>query len=49
MSLGEKIRKLRNEKGLSQEKFGKQSNIHPNHVGKYEANKTVPSADKLKK
>jgi len=23
--------------------------IHPNHVGKYEANKTVPSADKLRK
>ena len=49
MSLGEKIKKLRNEKGLSQEKFGKQSGIHPNHVGKYEANKTVPSADNLRK
>ncbi len=49
MSLGEKIRKLRNEKGLSQEKFGQQTGIHPNHVGKYEANKTVPSADKLRK
>lgn len=49
MSLGEKIKKLRNEKGLSQEKFGKKTGIHPNHVGKYEANKTVPSADKLRK
>lgn len=49
MSLGERIKQLRNEKGMSQEKFGKQTGIHPNHVGKYEADKTVPSADKLRK
>lgn len=49
MSLGARIKQLRNEKNLSQEKFGKQTGIHPNHVGKYEANKTIPSADKLRK
>ncbi len=49
MTLGEKIRQLRTEKGLSQEKFGKQTGIHPKHVGKYETNKTIPSADKLRK
>ena len=49
MSLGKKIKDLRNELGLSQEKLGKQTGIHPTHIGKYEANKTIPSADKLKK
>jgi len=49
MSLGEKIKKLRNEFGLSQEKLGKKTGIHSTHIGKYEANKTIPSADKLKK
>jgi len=49
MTLGEKIRQLRGELGLSQEEFGKRAGIHPKHVGKYEGNKTIPSADKLRK
>lgn len=49
MTLGEKIKELRTEQGLSQEKLGKQTGIHPTHIGKYEADKTIPSADKLKK
>jgi DNA-binding transcriptional regulator YiaG len=36
MSLGARIRKIKTEKNLSQEKFGKQTGIHPNHIGKYE-------------
>ena len=48
MTLGERIKLLRNEKGLTQDKLGNMTGIHPKHIGKYEASKAAPSADKLK-
>ncbi len=49
MNFGEKIKQTRKEKGLSQEEFGKKTGIHPKNVGKYEANKSIPSTEKLKR
>ena len=48
MTIGERIRQARTEKGLTQDKLGSRTGIHPKHIGKYETDKTMPSADKLK-
>lgn len=50
MTLGEKIKKLRTEKGLSQEELGKKmGGIHYTHISRYERNQSAPSVEALKK
>ncbi|MCR6462562.1 helix-turn-helix transcriptional regulator [Bacillus paranthracis] len=48
--LGQRIRYIRKEKNLSQERLGELSRIHPNHVGaieRGEKNVTIESLIKL--
>lgn len=47
MTLGEKIYKLRTEKGLSQEAFGEVLNVSRQSVSKWETDQSVPELDKL--
>ena len=49
MSLGEKIKELRTQKGLSQEELGKAMGVHYTHVSRYERNQSTPSIEALKK
>jgi transcriptional regulator with XRE-family HTH domain len=46
-SFGEKLRKLRKEKGWSQDELAEKIGIHGRHVGKYEAGKVLPNAETL--
>ncbi|MCP4050136.1 MAG: helix-turn-helix transcriptional regulator [bacterium] len=48
MTLGEKIRKLREEKKLSQDKLGEAIGIYGRHLSKIENNKVSPSLDVLR-
>lgn len=48
MTLGEKIKTTREEKKLSQGDLGKLTKIHPQHISRYENDKAMPAADKLK-
>ena len=47
--LGEKIKKLRTEKGISQEELGRLMDVHYTHVSRYERNQSTPSMEALKK
>lgn len=47
MTLGEKIYKLRVEKGLSQEAFGEMLNVSRQSVSKWETDQSVPELDKI--
>ena len=47
--IGEKIRELRTQKGLSQEELGKKMDVHYTHIGRYERNQSTPSVEALKK
>lgn len=47
MTLGEKIYRLRTEKGLSQEAFGEVLNVSRQSVSKWETDQSVPELDKL--
>lgn len=47
MTLGEKIYKLRTEKGLSQEAFGESLGVSRQSVSKWETNQSVPELDKI--
>lgn len=49
MTLGEKIKKLRSEKGISQEELGRLMDVHYTHVSRYERNQSTPSMEALKK
>ena len=49
MTLGEKIKKLRTEKGISQEELGRLMDVHYTHVSRYERNQSTPSMEALKK
>lgn len=49
MNLGEKIKKLRLEKGLSQDELGKAMGVHYTHISRYERNQSNPSIDALRK
>ena len=47
MTLGEKIYKLRTEKGLSQEAFGEVLGVSRQSVSKWETDQSVPELDKI--
>lgn len=49
MTLGEKIKKLRNEKGISQEELGRLMDVHYTHISRYERSQSAPSVEALKK
>ncbi|NLW46865.1 MAG: helix-turn-helix transcriptional regulator, partial [Firmicutes bacterium] len=49
MTLGEKIKKFRNEKGLSQQTLADKLGIHRKTIVFYEQNKTKPPADIIQK
>lgn len=48
MTFSERLKRVREERGLSQTELGKLTKIHPHHISKYENAKSIPSADKLK-
>jgi transcriptional regulator with XRE-family HTH domain len=48
-TFGEKVRKLRKERGWSQDELGRQVGIHGRHVGKYEIGRAMPNADTVVK
>ena len=47
MTLGEKIKKLRTEKGISQEELGRLMDVHYTHVSRYERNQSTPSMEAI--
>ena len=47
MTLGEKIYRLRVEKGLSQEAFGEMLNVSRQSVSKWETDQSIPELDKI--
>lgn len=47
MTMGEKIKQLRNEKGFSQEKLAEEINVSRSAVAKWEADGGVPEIDNL--
>lgn len=49
MTLGEKIRQLRKEKGFSQNLLEKRSGVNAKLLSKYETGRIIPTADTLKK
>jgi transcriptional regulator with XRE-family HTH domain len=44
-TFGEKLKKLRKERGWSQDELGQQVGIHGRHVGKYEIGRAMPNAE----
>ncbi|MCP4133116.1 MAG: helix-turn-helix transcriptional regulator [bacterium] len=48
MPLSDKIRLLRKERNLTQEKLGDLVGVHTVHIGKYETGKSSPSSETLK-
>ena len=49
MNFGEKIQKLRKEKGWSQTELAKRIGVHLGHISRIEHGKTIPSIDVLKR
>jgi transcriptional regulator with XRE-family HTH domain len=49
MTIGERIKSLRKEKGWSQALLGQMVDLHVGHIGRYEKNKVKPSAKSIKK
>ena len=47
MTIGERIRKLRNAKGLTIYKLSKETDISQNHISAIELNKRQPTIDTL--
>ena len=47
MTMGEKIKQLRNEKGLSQEKLAEELNVSRSAVAKWETDGGIPEIDNL--
>lgn len=49
MALGEKLKKLRKEKGWSQQEVSSRLGVHQKHLSRYENNASKPSLDMLRK
>jgi transcriptional regulator with XRE-family HTH domain len=49
MNLGEKIKRLRKAKGLSQQEMANILGVHSKHISRYENNSSNPSLDVLLK
>ncbi len=49
MSFGERLKKVRQEKGLSQSELGKMVDIHYTQIGRYESKGAKPSSEVLSK
>lgn len=47
MSIGARLRELRKQNGLSQERFGELCNVSKGMVSQWEANLTTPPSDRL--
>ena len=45
MSFGSNIKRVRTEKGISQEELGRRISVHPNQLSKYEREQAAPSID----
>ena len=45
MSFGTNIKRVRTEKGISQEELGRRISVHPNQLSKYERDQAAPSID----
>jgi transcriptional regulator with XRE-family HTH domain len=45
ISFGDKIKKLRKDRGWSQDDLAEKAGIHGRHVGKYEIGKAMPNAE----
>lgn len=45
----EKVKRLRRERGWSQDEFGEKIGVHGRHVGKYENGHTLPNAETIVK
>ena len=43
MTLGEKMKRLRKAKNLSQQELAEKLNVHPKHISRYENNVSQPS------
>lgn len=48
-TFGDKLRKLRKERGWSQDELGQRAGIHGRHVGKYEIGRAMPNAETVVK
>jgi transcriptional regulator with XRE-family HTH domain len=48
-SFGQRLKEVREAKGLTKDKLGKTINIHYSQIGRYERNEASPSAEALKK
>ncbi|EKR62086.1 DNA-binding helix-turn-helix protein [Leptospira weilii str. 2006001853] len=44
-SFGDKVKKLRKEKGWSQDEFASKIGVHGRHIGKYENGSTMPNSE----
>ena len=49
MTTGDKIKKIRNYRGLTQKQLGELSGIHEVAIRKYELNKVMPKQEQLLK
>ncbi len=47
--IGERIKELREEKGISQSALAKETGISQSKIARYELNKTEPKASEIKK
>jgi transcriptional regulator with XRE-family HTH domain len=47
MTFADKLKKLRKEKNISQDKLGEKIGIHGRHIGKYEKGALLPNAETL--
>lgn len=45
MTIGEKIKKIRKDRDLSQAKFSEMIGVHLNHLGRCESGESIPSAE----
>lgn len=48
LSFGERLKYLRNEKGITQDEFAKTTGILPTNIRKYETNMRMPKDDNLR-
>lgn len=48
-TFGEKLKKLRKDRGWSQDELGRQAGVHGRHIGKYEIGRAMPNADTVVK
>ncbi|GAH97422.1 unnamed protein product [marine sediment metagenome] len=49
IKIGQKIRKLRDEKNYTLEELGKLSNLDPTSISRFENNKAIPHSNSIKK